>query len=236
MKSSSKQTASSSANMPSDHAQGRRQEAAFIASENRELASQQDNDERLRHLTAQQFGLSSRIGGVQRSLEKTIEEVKGDIEEKAAKELAIATEDIDKKVRDLKEDMNSKVLEARNKIIEPLAIFVALFTFISVGFQVFAQVKEYILWMPILAAVLGGLIIFAGLVIHASSVSADTKERRVYTGLIVILGAALFIGAGAYYYKAVDVLQSEDAKNCIMVVSNEQDADVDTTRYCKLRR
>ncbi len=240
MKSGSEPAASSN-NPTKDLSQSKRQEAAFIASEGRELAREQASEGRLNRLAAQQFTLSSRIGEIQRDLTKTIDEVTSDIEKKAAEELEAATKDIDGKVKglegsvkNLENDLNKKVLEARNKIIEPLAIFVGLFTFISVGFQIFTQVKEYILWMPILAAVLGGIIIFAGLIIHASSVTADAKERRKYTGLIIGLGAIIFLGAGAYYYKAVEVLRAEDSKHCVTVTTDEPGAAGE--KYCKYTR
>lgn len=231
MKSSSKQTVSSSGDSPKRSLQNKRQEEAFIASGRHTARS---NESRIDKLSRQQFTLANKLGGMEGDITRTIKDVRTDLEAKAAKELEKATENIDGKVKNLENDLNKKVLEARNKIIEPLAIFVGLFTFTSIGFQVFTQVKEYILWMPILGAVLGGLIIFAGLVIHASSVNADTKERRKYTGVITILGTVILMSSGAYYYKAVDVLRAEDSKTCVLVQSD--DKTVQTERYCKLMR
>lgn len=208
-----------------------RQEEAFIASGRHAARA---NERRIDELSRQQFTLASKLGGMEGDITRTIKDVRADLEAKATKELEKATENIDGKVKNLENDLNKKVLEARNKIIEPLAIFVGLFTFTSIGFQVFTQVKEYILWMPILGAVLGGLIIFAGLVIHASSVNADTKERRKYTGIVMLLGTVILMSSGAYYYKAVDVLRAEDSKICVLVQSSEQTDPAE--RYCKLAR
>ena len=235
MKSSSKRTVSSSADNQNEANQTNRQEEAFIVSEERSIPDhRRTSDVRISRLSAQQFRLANRMGDMQSDITKNIEEVRTDLQAKAAKELEAATKDIDGKVKNLENDLNKKVLEARNKIIEPLAIFVGLFTFISIGFQVFTQVKEYILWMPILGAVLGGIIIFAGLVIHASSVSADAKERRKYTGVIIVLGAVIFIAAGVYYHKAVEVLSVEDSKSCVLVKPAEEGAE--ESMYCKLSR
>jgi hypothetical protein len=231
MKSSSKPTVSSSDDSPKRQSQNKRQEQAFIASGRHAARS---NESRIDELSRQQFMLFNKLGGMEGDITRTIKDVRTDLEAKAAQELEKATENIDGKVKNLENDLNKKVLEARNKIIEPLAIFVGLFTFTSIGFQVFTQVKEYILWMPILGAVLGGLIIFAGLVVHASSVNADTKERRKYTGFIMGLGTLILLSSGAYYYKAVDVLRAEDSKTCILVQSSDQDAPAE--RYCKLAR
>lgn len=242
MKSSSKRTVSSSADSQNDTSSSNRQEQAFVASEGRSAPDRDRvNDVRIRRVAQDQFRLANRVGDMQSEITKNIEEVRSELEAKAAKELEAATKDIDSKVKDLENtvknlenDLNKKVLEARNKIIEPLAIFVGLFTFISIGFQVFTQVKEYILWMPILTAVLGGLIIFAGLVIHASSVSADAKERRKYTGVIIAVGVFLFMGAGWMYYTAVNVLRAEDSKECVMVQSVDEGGE--ESMYCKLSR
>lgn len=234
MTSKRKLTASSSENS-SDTTQDKRQEAAFLASDHRRRTHSNTNNTGA--FEKRQSMLFQRLNAVDR----TVEDLKATLEKQAEEELATVSADINKEinklgeeVKNLENDLNKKVLEARNKIIEPLAIFVGLFTFTSIGFQVFTQVREYILWMPILGAVLGGLIIFAGLVIHASSVNADTKERRKYTGVITLLGTAILISSGVYYYKAVDVLRAEDSKTCIMVQSGDQNTQENL--YCKLSR
>jgi len=234
MTSKNKLTASSSENS-SNAVQDKRQEAAFLASDSRRHARSSANSTGA--IEKRQSMLFQRLNAVDR----TVEDLKATLEKQAAEELATVSADINQEIKELGEevknlenDLNKKVLEARNKIIEPLAIFVGLFTFTSIGFQVFTQVREYILWMPILGAVLGGLIIFAGLVIHASSVNADTKERRKYTGVITLLGAVILMSSGAYYYKAVEVLRSEDSRTCILVQSDSQTGSTD--RYCKLAR
>jgi hypothetical protein len=234
MTSKRRQTASSSENS-SGQSEDKRQEATFLAIDNHRRANTATNNTSAPE--KRQAMLFRRLNAVDR----TVEDLKDTLEKKAAEELETVSKDInkkimglDEKVKNLDTDLNKKVLEARNKIIEPLAIFVGLFTFTSIGFQVFTQVKEYILWMPILGAVLGGLIIFAGLVVHASSVNADTKERRKYTGIIMMLGTLVLLSSGAYYYKAVDVLRAEDSKTCVLVQSSDQDAPAE--RYCKLAR
>lgn len=208
--------------------QSKRQEEAFIASGNRR-ARMNKSDRGKNEL--QQFMLSESISGFNR----TIEEFKIN----TTTELAHTDERIRKinsKVRKIKKDADKAIVEARNKIIEPLAIFVGLFTFASIGFQTFAQVKEYILWMPLLAIVLGGIIIFAGLIVYASALSDEIEKgkRNGYTLIIVGLGIFLVIFGMAYYNKAADVIRNEDNKTCILVQSDDKTAQ--TERYCKLTR
>lgn len=136
--------------------------------------------------------------------------------------------------RDLVNTTRQEVYQVRNKVLEPLAVFVGLFTFASIGFQIFAQVREYILWMPILLAVIGAIIIFAGLIIHASSMAGDVRGRRWWTGIITLAGFIIITLAGFVYWLATDTLRAEDAKYCVRVVSESDENSYD--RYCKLKR
>ncbi len=146
------------------------------------------------------------------------------------------SEDIDKSINSLEGGVDKKVQEARNKIIEPLAIFVGLFTFISVGFQIFAQVREYILWLPILGTVLGGIIIFASLLIYAGSLSSEKgSKRHWHTFLIGFSGIAIFFLSAAYYNNATNILRAEDMKECVLVVSTEDGKEI-SENYCKMKR
>lgn len=210
------------------------QEAAFIES----LRLQKEAERNLRNHQAhsfdsQTFMAQASVGSIRREMADKIEKTKQELEAQVTAKVTEAKKDIDAKAKDTEANLDKKVLEGRNKIIEPLAIFVGLFTFISIGFQVFTQVKEYILWMPILGAVLGGIIIFSGLVVHASSVSADTEKRRIYTGFIVAIGFIILCAAGYYYHQAVNILREEDAKTCIVVTEKE---NTEGTTYCKLER
>lgn len=214
--------------------QGKHQEAAFLVSERMQSRRMRRQESHLRDLTEQQFQLSASMTAMRREVAKEMEDIRTDFESKASLQLETLNNDISKKLKDTENSLDKKVLEARNKIIEPLAIFVGLFTFISVGFQIFTQVKEYILWMPILGAVLGGIIILSGLVIHASSVNADTKERRKYTVGVVITGFVIFCLAGVYYHQAVEVLRTADSKDCVSVIRETGD-DTGSETYCKLQ-
>lgn len=233
MKPYDKQTVSSDTSQQQAE-QGKHQEAAFLLSERMQARRIHRQETHIRGLTEQQFQLSNSMSEMRREVAKEMEEIRVDFENNASLQLETLNDGINKKVRGVEDGLDKKVLEARNKIIEPLAIFVGLFTFVSIGFQVFTQVKEYILWMPILGAVLGGIIIFSGLVIHASSVNADAKERRKYTAGIVITGFIIFCLAGVYYHQAVEILRTADSKECITVIPETQSSDSET--YCKIRR
>jgi len=231
MKSSSKQTASLPDDSQEDSVKGKRQQQAFIASDRYDRNRMRLNESRIDRLTAAQFRLSNTVLNFERRFQAITDEAIRESQAKADAELKVAADTINKKVEGLNGELDKKVLEARNKVIEPLAIFVGLFTFVSIGFQIFAQVKEYILWMPLLSLVLGGIIIFAGLIIHASSMNADATERRKYTFAIIGIGIAIIVFAGLYYHEAVNILRTQDSKDCVIVKVNEKDASEST--YCK---
>ena len=95
--------------------------------------------------------------------------------------------------------LKTDVRNVRNKTLEPLAVFVGLFTFVSVGFNILSGVKDIAACYSLLMLLAGGLVIFAALVVHVGSLESDDKTRRYWTaGLLavgVILGA---IGAVMY--------------------------------------
>lgn len=130
------------------------------------------------------------------------------------------------------DDLSNNISQVRNKTLEPLAIFVGLFTFVSIGFQTFANVKDPILWPAILTIVLGGIVILAGLILHASSIARDARERRVYTGLIVLAG--LFIGltgVGVYAFAAGSV-KTPYNRDCVTALSGKYSV-ADTKEMCQ---
>ena len=148
----------------------------------------------------------------------------------ALAEIEKKTEDLEKKIAPL----DREIKQVRNKVLEPLAVFVGLFTFASIAFQIFAQVREYILWLPILLVIIGAITVFAGLVIHASSIEGDVGTRRIYTAFIIISGVVLIAFAATLYNKAVDNLRIEESKVCIRVLDSP-DSGVKEL-YCKIKR
>lgn len=245
MKSNSKPTVSSSDYSQKDAFLSKRQQEAFIARSKDDRNRLQRNENMIGQLRAAQFQMANTIEDIERSFKNTIDQTIKENQRKIDEVLNDATQEVNRKVEtlntsldkqgeSLNRDLDKKVLEARNKIIEPVAIFVGLFTFVSIGFQIFTQVKEYILWMPLLGAVLGGIIIFAGLIIHASSMNSDASERRKYTAAIIAIGVIIFVCAGVYYHEAIDVMRSRESKNCVMVKAEKEAASEDL--YCRYLR
>lgn len=130
------------------------------------------------------------------------------------------------------ESLGNNISQVRNKTLEPLAIFVGLFTFVSIGFQTFANVKDPMLWPAILAIVLGGIVILAGLILHASSIAKDAAERRIYTGLIVLVGLIIGLtGVGAYGF-AIRSVEASYSKDCLVALSYKFNLE-ETRTMCK---
>lgn len=89
------------------------------------------------------------------------------------------------------QSMQSDIKNTRDKTLEPLAVFVGLFTFVSVGFNIFANIKEQTLWISLLLIIAGMVVIFSSLIIHAGSLATKENNRRTWTALLIALG--LFI-------------------------------------------
>lgn len=89
------------------------------------------------------------------------------------------------------QSMQSDIKNTRDKTLEPLAVFVGLFTFVSVGFNIFANIKEQTLWISLLLIIAGMVVIFSSLVIHAGSLATKEGGRRTWTAWLI--GIGLFI-------------------------------------------
>ncbi|HRF28756.1 MAG TPA: hypothetical protein PL051_03910 [Candidatus Saccharibacteria bacterium] len=206
---------------------GNRQNNLFVEEDRQALASSRNQARNRSRLEANYFyGLNQ--------AEESIRNLETDFEARFKAFELDKQKDIEKIKVEI-ESAKSEVRQARNKILEPLAVFVGLFTFASIAFQTFAQIREYILWMPILVIVLGAMIIFAGLVIHASSIDADVSKRRTYTGLLIATGLILIIAGGAYYGAATDIIGREDSKYCIRLIKDEVENNP-WDLYCKIKR
>lgn len=132
---------------------------------------------------------------------------------KAIKELTDRLESSDNKIAELNkkiagmeqietraarnlDSIQRDIKNVRNKTLEPLAVFVGLFTFASISFSSLPNIDTS-LWIVILLIVAGMMVIFSGLVIHAGSLESDDKHRRYWTagligvGLIILLSGVL---------------------------------------------
>lgn len=100
-------------------------------------------------------------------------------------------EDITQKMGGLSErteELTSDIKNTRDKTLEPLAVFVGLFTFVSVGFNIFANVKDQSVWISLLLIIAGIVVIFSSLVIHAGSLATKENNRRLWTGSLIVVG------------------------------------------------
>ena len=96
----------------------------------------------------------------------------------------------DKMKKDL-DDANDNIRNVQNKTLEPLAVFVGMFTFVSVGFNIFANIKDRSLWISLLLILAGIIIIFSSLVIHAGSLDYKAGKRRIWTAVLIAVGMAI---------------------------------------------
>lgn len=153
----------------------------FIATSNNLARLQRDNDILNRKVEALEGTIDQYRGTVADSLKvvrrekRAVTKVKGDIE--------LVKQDI--------QSMQSDIKNTRDKTLEPLAVFVGLFTFVSVGFNIFANIKEQTLWISLLLIIAGMVVIFSSLIIHAGSLATKENNRRTWTALLIALG--LFI-------------------------------------------
>lgn len=97
--------------------------------------------------------------------------------------------------------MESDIKNTRDKTLEPLAVFVGLFTFVSVGFNIFANVKDVSLWISLLLIIAGIVVIFASLVIHAGSLATKENNRRKWTAALICVGLMIVsVGVMIHFY------------------------------------
>jgi len=146
------------------------------------------------------------------------------------KEVTDRTQEIDK-LGDEAKDLKANIGQARNKTLEPLAVFVGLFTFVSISFQMFANVKDAFLWVPLAMIMLGGIGLFAGLVIVASGISSDSKSRIGYASFLLIL-SIIPIFLGFNLYRTAKNTATSEINNCIAKLQSPPKLSVDD--YAKL--
>jgi hypothetical protein len=133
---------------------------------------------------------------------KAISDLKDQLESSAKK-----IDELEKKIQHMEQierraaqslnSMQRDMKNVRNKTLEPLAVFVGLFTFASVSFGTLSNMDAS-LWIIVLLIIAGMMVIFAGLVIHAGSLESDDRCRRYWTagligvGLIILLVGVFF--------------------------------------------
>ena len=108
------------------------------------------------------------------------------------------------------EEIKDNIKNVQNKTLEPLAVFVGLFTFVSVGFNIFSNIKTTSLWVSLLLIILGALIIFSALVIHAGSLNSRDKSRRRWTASLIVIGILILIAGSIIHGINLNSPQSQN--------------------------
>jgi uncharacterized membrane protein len=123
-------------------------------------------------------------------------------------------------LQDRIEVLTSDIKNTRDKTLEPLAVFVGLFTFVSVGFNIFANVKDSSLWISLLLIIAGVVIVFASLVIHAGSLATKENNRRVWTGALIVIGLTIVMSGIAVHIFCDD---NDYVEQSSAIETNKQD-------------
>jgi len=135
---------------------------------------------------------------------------KADEAYKKAADAEVKLKELDKKILAAQEE----ALASRNKNLETLAIFVALFTFASLSFQMFANVnKTY--WVPLSLILLGGLTLFCSILASISSLKIDeTWRRKVMPAVCGVISVGLIMGGSLLYRNAL-TKQDNNLNQCV---------------------
>lgn len=133
-------------------------------------------------------------------LRKEIEDISTDINGDNTSNNIGLTNDI----KLLKDDIKT----VRNKTLEPLAIFVSFFTFISVGFGVFQNIKDPNMVVVLLFILAGASVIFSGLIVHTGSLVSDDNKRRNWTAWLLGIGVFMFAIGFFVYWSSSDYIES----------------------------
>ena len=180
-------------------------------------------DRRIQKLTERMEARDKDTGIIQKDL------AKAQSESLALKnQLAKSTEDVGR--------LDGQVKNDKLQAIQILALFVAFFTFVSVEFQLFSNVKDSLTFFALTAVLLAGLILFVcltflGLAYYHDTGASGGSALRFNKRFLVILSVAalLLLGLGvslsmfAYQDKASSctVLKAE-----VMAELNHQDSKV----------
>ncbi|MBP9814367.1 hypothetical protein KBC80_04240 [Candidatus Woesebacteria bacterium] len=91
--------------------------------------------------------------------------------------------------------VEDKMDESKTQLIETLGLFVALFTFISVGFSIFQGLKPDVHGAISFMLLLGGLLIFFILLLHVIvRMGKDVWSKVTYFGLFIVAFSFIIIG------------------------------------------
>lgn len=95
-----------------------------------------------------------------------------------------------------KEKLEAKIDDSKLKIIETLGIFVALFTFVSIEFQIFRSFTSWQAGASLTLIILGALLFFCIIVISLLDKEFSQSTRWLFVGfsLLILLGGIFLFG------------------------------------------
>lgn len=138
-------------------------------------------------------------------LEEKIKNLEKRTEEKIKKLDEVIKTDVEKITKETKDELSDKIDDSKLKTIETLGIFVALFTFVSVEFQVFRMLDDPQSIAGLTLILLGSLLTFITVldsVLSKVKLQEDIKFKVLKPKswplvfiwmLLIILGGALFV-------------------------------------------
>ena len=127
------------------------------------------------------------------------------------------------------DNLADEITNSRNKNLETLAIFVALFTFASLSFQMFANVNKAF-WVPLGLILLGGLTLFCSILIGVSSLKIDESWRRKVMPIICGIISLTLIALGALFYRNALSKYDGEINQCIHLAESILSKDANQTQ------
>lgn len=154
-----------------------------------------DQDYRSNH--SDDFLADALIGGIA-SYGSQLASLKTQIEE-SSKNIEALERKIAKLNKQNKQSMNKikaandDIKNIRDKTIEPLAVFVGLFTFASLTFGTLTHDIGPNDWISLVVIASGMMLVFPCLVLLASDISSDKKSRMIFIVILLTLGVLLVV-------------------------------------------
>ncbi|MBX4211570.1 MAG: hypothetical protein KW806_02145 [Candidatus Yanofskybacteria bacterium] len=110
---------------------------------------------------------------------------------------------IERKLNGFENRVDKKIDSSRTSVIEFLALFVALFTFVSIEFQVFHSFKSWRAAASLSFILLGSLLLFV-IVIHLMLHQDRKKHSPLFSTIILLLPVGL-LGLGTFLFSRSDI-------------------------------
>ncbi len=123
------------------------------------------------------------LRGLYISSSQVMNELKKEVD-KQTSDLKLKIFEIKKDSKDIKDELEHKIEGSKLKVVETLGIFVALFTFISIEFQVFRSYENTIAISGLTLIILGSLTFFVIILDFVLNVNLSFLKTKKKSGLI----------------------------------------------------